>query len=222
MVQYFRGKPACDCLIEWLGWYERVLLWRGVIQVRIDVFQLIGGAAASAGTHLGGGAYDIAQRSTEAVLVARQMGAAAWARTPEQGFSLAHQHGILIGCPHNVGGGYQIEAYRAGFNGLGRGGRGGRDDGPRLPLIRTWSQGIEWAKAQQPKALPPRAIRTREQLKTDIAESTREIKRIKAARDVARGRGEDVTVYRAALAALREARARQRAARQALAKAPKR
>ena len=141
----FRGKKACPCLAKWLPVYERELLRRGVIKESIDIYQLIGGAAASAGTHASGGAFDIAQNSATALYVARQMGAdATWRRTPAQGFTL-HAHGVLRGCPHNSPAAYQIAAVDAGYNGLGRGGRGGKDDGPRPLSKRTWQQGIEWA-----------------------------------------------------------------------------
>lgn len=147
MTVMFRGKSACECLAAWLPVYEDVLLQRGVIQHNIDIYQLIGVAKASAGTHIPGGAYDVAQVSDEAILVAREMGAAAWHRRVAQGFDEDHQHGVLRGCPHNAGGRYQIGALDAGFNGLGHLGRGGPDDGPRTP-VRTWQQGIAWAREE--------------------------------------------------------------------------
>lgn len=142
----FRGKPTCECLAEWLPWFERVLLAKGIIRHSIDIYQLTGGAKASAGTHSEGGAFDLAQFSTPALRVARDMGADAdWYRTEAQGF-MRHSHGVLRGCPHNRPARYQIDAVDAGYNGLGRGGRGGRDDGPRPLSGRTWQQGIQWAK----------------------------------------------------------------------------
>lgn len=145
----FRGHTACPCLAAWLPVYEKELLRRGVIKKNIDIYQLIGGASASAGTHAKGGAFDILQSSTEAVYVARQMGAdATWRRTPAQGFSY-HAHGVLRGCPHNYPARYQIDAVDDGYNGLGKGGRGGKDDGYRPLSHRSWKQGIEWAKKQQ-------------------------------------------------------------------------
>lgn len=53
-----------------------------------------------------------------------------------------------MGCPHNSPARYQIDAYKAGFNGLGLNGRGGKDTGPRGITYRTWREGIAWAKAQ--------------------------------------------------------------------------
>lgn len=148
---YFRGKPACSCLLKWLPVYEAELKRRGVIKYNLDVYQLIGGASASAGTHSGGGAFDLGQTQPVAIAVARAMGAdATWVRRKSQGFDDDHLHGVLRGCPHNGPARYQIAAVDAGFNGLGAGGRGGRDDGPAR-YRRTWKQGIAWAKTQQPK-----------------------------------------------------------------------
>lgn len=146
----FRGLPACPCLAEWLPVFEAELLRRGVVKHSIDLAQLIGGAQASAGTHSQGGAFDIWQHDETTLWVARQMGAAAWARTKAQGFS-PHTHGVLNGCPHNAPARYQLTAYAEGYNGLGKGGRGGPDDGPRPGngRLRSWRDGIAWARSQQ-------------------------------------------------------------------------
>lgn len=146
----FRGYPACACLVEWLPVYERELQDRGVLDGPLRIYQLIGGAAASGGTHATGGAFDVTDLVGDVdVWVARQMGAdATWARTAAQGFT-PHLHGVLRGCPHNGPARYQIDAVDAGFNGLGSGGRGAPDDGPRPLSKRTWRQGIEWAKQQE-------------------------------------------------------------------------
>ena len=146
----FRGFPCCSCLAKWLPAYERELLRRGLIKHNLDVFQLTGRAGASAGTHAQGGAFDLAQFSAAQLRVARDMGAdATWHRRIGQGFDLDHAHGVLRGCPHNAPARYQIAAVDDGFNGLGAGGRGGRDDGPRPLSGRTWSEGIAWANAQR-------------------------------------------------------------------------
>ena len=144
----FRGKPACRCLVTWLPVYEALLLARGIIREQLDITQLIGKAKASAGTHAGGGAYDVLQHSDEALQLAREMGAAAWHRGAPA-FDVEHQHGVLNGCEHNRPARYQIDALRAGYNGLGAAGRGGKDDGPTYHRpLRTWRDGIEWALAQ--------------------------------------------------------------------------
>jgi hypothetical protein len=152
----FRGYPACACLIEWLPVFEAELKRRGVIKVSIDIAQLIGSAPQSAATHKPGGAFDIWQHDATTVKVAREMGAAAWARTRAQGFD-PHTHGVLNGCPHNSGGRYQIAALKAGRNGLGWMGLKGKDDGPAPRSLRTYKAGIAWAKTQgkpTPKPIP--------------------------------------------------------------------
>ena len=156
----FRGYEACACHIAWLPVYEAELKRRKQIVNSIDIYQLIGGAPQSGGTHLGGGAYDIHQISNIDVWVAREMGAAAWARPKgwDGKDGIPHQHGILKGCPHNTNGQYQIAALEAGYNGLGLNGHGAKDNGPRdMPIpLRTWQEGIKWAKAQQTP--PPPAL----------------------------------------------------------------
>ena len=154
----FRGKPACDCLAQWLPAYEAELQARGLLTGPLTIFQLIGGAAASAGTHSTGGAFDILDLPGEEDLwVARQMGAdATWSRRPPS-FTTPHIHGVLRGCPHNLPARYQIAAVDSGFNGLGAGGTGGPDDGPRPLSHRTWQQGLAWQREQAAR----RAKRTR-------------------------------------------------------------
>jgi hypothetical protein len=157
----FRGKPACSCLIEWLPVYEQMLLQEGIIKNSIDIYQLIGNAPASAGVHKYGGCYDIAQRVARAVWIARNMGAMGWPRDDDpndgQPDFEPHQHGVLKGCPHNINARYQIPAGEAGYNGLGKNGRGGRDDGPRTGVqfpLRTYKEGIAWAKSQLEDDMP--------------------------------------------------------------------
>src|SRR5690242_7465680 len=122
---YGKKWTSCVCLAEWLGWLEKVFLARGLIKSNIDVWQLTGGAAASAGTHSKGGAFDLLYQTTDAhVAVAREMGApASWRRTVAQGFTKVHMHGVLTGCPHNSPAAYQIAAQKAGYDGLGTNGR---------------------------------------------------------------------------------------------------
>lgn len=169
----FRGFPACECLAEWLPVFERRLLALGVIRHNIDIAQLIGGAKASAGTHSQGGAFDIWQHDPVTIATARQMGAdATWARTAAQGFS-PHAHGVLRGCPHNAPARYQISAVDAGFNGLGAGGRGGVDDGPRPLSRRTWREGIAWANQQEDNELTPEERADLAEIKATVAEVLR-------------------------------------------------
>lgn len=148
---YFRGRVACSCLRAWLPVFEAELKRVGIIKSSIDIAQLTGGASASGGTHSWGGAADIWQHDERTILIARHMGAAAWARTRAQGFD-PHCHLVLNGCPHNGPAVYQVTALKANRNGLGAGGFGGRDDGPRpknLPILRSYAAGIKWAKKRQ-------------------------------------------------------------------------
>lgn len=96
---------------------------------------------ASFGTHAGGGAIDIAAASLSGpqrdflVAAMRQVGFAAWLRTPAQGFPY-HVHGIAVGCLDlSSQAATQVQAYLAGRNGLAD---NGADDGPRDWVGVTW------------------------------------------------------------------------------------
>lgn len=151
----FRGKPACPCQVAWLPVFEVELQRRGLLTGSLTIYQLIGGAAASGGTHADGGASDLGISAEDAIRVARDMGAdATWYRPPnwDGAGGMAHTHSVLRGCPHNGPARYQIAAVDDGFNGLGAGGRGAVDPGPRPLSGRTWREGIKWAKEQQREA----------------------------------------------------------------------
>jgi peptidoglycan hydrolase-like protein with peptidoglycan-binding domain len=103
-----------------------------------------GGDPTSAGTHDGGGAVDInvdemdETTSTEAVEVLREVGFAAWYRTPSQGDWPAHIHAIAISDPDlSDAARQQAGDYYLGKNGLAN---EGPDDGPEVKPIRTWEQ----------------------------------------------------------------------------------
>jgi hypothetical protein len=146
----FRGRPACPCQAEWLPAFEHEAQRRGILAGPLPIAQLIGGAPASGGTHVAGGAADWSHVDG-LVWLARQMGAdATWFR-PElfrDGVRVwpEHDHSVLRGCAHNEPARYQIDAVDDGFDGLGAGGRGGPDDGPRPLSLRTWREGIAWAR----------------------------------------------------------------------------
>lgn len=147
---WFRGKPACPCLAQWLPVYEKMLLQAKVIKSNLDIYQLIGGAAASGGTHALGGCFDTAQTSAKAISIAREMGAATWYRPYnwDGRKGMAHTHGVLIGCPHNGPAAYQITAQRNGYNGLGYLGQAARDTGSPKTITRDWREGVTWATKQ--------------------------------------------------------------------------
>jgi hypothetical protein len=101
-----------------------------------------GGVGASAGTHDGGGVFDIRARDLSTadryrtVLVARQLGFAAWLRTPAQSDWPYHIHAVAIGCPDLApSAARQVTAYKNGRNGLAN---NGPDDGPRGYQDVTW------------------------------------------------------------------------------------
>lgn len=96
------------------------------------------GAQASAGTHDGAGVIDLrtwdlppSVSPQEAVLALRQAGLIAWYRTTAQGFE-PHIHAIDHGSTGlAASAAQQVEAWRAGRNGLAS---NGPDDGPRIPI----------------------------------------------------------------------------------------
>ncbi|NUR79085.1 MAG: hypothetical protein HOQ21_01370 [Dermatophilaceae bacterium] len=89
-----------------------------------------GGVAASAGTHDGGGAVDLAPYDWERkVLELRRTGFAAWHRPAIPGLWGEHIHAVLIGDRLlSAGAKAQVADYLAGRNGLAN---HGPDDGPR-------------------------------------------------------------------------------------------
>lgn len=101
-----------------------------------------GGVDASAGTHDGGGAMDISVSGmssttrTNFIKALRQVGFAAWYRTPAQGFAY-HVHAEAISDPDlSSGAQHQTGDYYLGMNGLA--GRGA-DDGPSVTKV-TWEE----------------------------------------------------------------------------------
>ncbi|MFI5610915.1 peptidoglycan-binding protein [Amycolatopsis sp. NPDC051903] len=103
-----------------------------------------GGVDASAGTHDGGGAFDVsvagmsAATRTSVAEALRQVGFAAWIRTPEQADWGYHIHAIAISDPDlSSGAQHQAGDYYLGLNGLA--GRG-PDDGPVVNPKLTWEE----------------------------------------------------------------------------------
>ena len=169
-VVKFRGFDACPCLAAWLPVYEAELQRRGILTGPLRIYQLIGGAVASGGTHATGGAADLLDLpGDEDWWVARQMGAdASWSR--RYGWDgrngMAHFHLVLTGCPHNGPARYQIAEVQADRNGLTN-----RlpDDGPRPLSGRTWRQGITWARAQEDDMQPEDFDKIRTIVREEIA-----------------------------------------------------
>ena len=97
-----------------------------------------GGVSASAGTHDGGGALDVSptDHPDKVVKQLREVGFAAWHRTPDQGPWNEHIHAIAIGDREMSSGAHnQVTAYYNGRNGLAN---NLPDDGPRLSPIPVW------------------------------------------------------------------------------------
>lgn len=137
----WRGGRVCQCVKDSVEMVvEPRMRAAGIIKNSIDIFQFCynsGGVAASAGTHDGGGALDVAQFSWAAQKIWRQAGWAFWHRRPIAGLWGAHGHGIVVGCPHaSWGAKNQVSSYRNGRNGLAN---NGSDDGPRVK-IKAWSE----------------------------------------------------------------------------------
>lgn len=81
-----------------------------------------GGVSASAGTHDGGGVVDIGDSSTALLKALRQVGFAAWIRTPSEGFAY-HIHAVAIGDKElSSSAKKQITAYYNGRDGLAKNG----------------------------------------------------------------------------------------------------
>ena len=105
-----------------------------------------GRVSASAGTHDGGGVVDlVAWDWPNKVRALRRNGFAAWHREPSQGPWPEHIHAVLIGNDKASGSAKrQVEAYRAGRNGLAS---NARDDGPRIPATEFHYRGVPGKKA---------------------------------------------------------------------------
>ena len=113
-------------------------------EFRVTQGSYTGNVSQSGGTHDGGGAVDISvlnpelstQERQDLLLVLRELGCAAWLRTPAQGDWPYHIHAIDSGATDASGQAKgQVQDYNAGKNGLAS---GGKDDGPQgspRPLV---------------------------------------------------------------------------------------
>lgn len=140
----YDGLPACTCLATWLPVFEKM------IGRKVDWWQLIGDAPASAGFHKYGGSADCPLLSENELRIARNMGGAAWNRWWSTGH---HAHIRLNGCTHNTVAQPQVTDLNEGRDGTGPlyDNAGTPDNGPRDGVhwpLRTWRQGIDWANQQ--------------------------------------------------------------------------
>ncbi|MET0492821.1 MAG: peptidoglycan-binding domain-containing protein [Actinoplanes sp.] len=125
---------------------DRTLAMLRAAQVRSGVTFVVeqgsyspGTDPTSAGTHDGGGALDLdaegltAAKRTAAVTALRQVGFAAWLRTPSQGDWPLHIHAVAISDTDlSAPAQKQVGAYYEGRNGLAN---NAADDGPRVPKV---------------------------------------------------------------------------------------
>lgn len=155
----WRGRRACQCVIDATADYERLARssLTGYIYQACYSF-----AAASAGTHGGGGALDTVPLTDRGLLISRTIGFWGNNRTRGQGFSMDHGHWVLFGCPHAPAGlRFQEAELRKGRNGLAN---RGRDTGPRPSKILTYRQ---W-KATQAAAVKKGYIRIGSTVQKDL------------------------------------------------------
>src|SRR5699024_9622007 len=95
-VVYFRGKPTCTCVRKWIPAFEAELRRRKLLTGNVYLYQLKGGAAASAGTHYRRGAIDRQRLTGAQRQVALDVAVAFWGRGPAQGMAIL-EHIVLIG-----------------------------------------------------------------------------------------------------------------------------
>lgn len=147
------GDPALACphMAQW--WPVFTALVKDRFDVSLEILQAAGSYSKSGATHVEGTSVDWRTwRFTLAVVngivaLAREMGArATWYRTKAQGFD-PHVH-MALDCPCRSGADYQTAAVDAGYNGLGKNGRGGKDTHPAPSTRRDYKAGIAWATKQ--------------------------------------------------------------------------
>ena len=147
------GDPALACphMAQW--WPVFTALVKQRFGASLEILQAAGSYSKSGATHVEGTSIDWRTwRFTPAVVngivaLAREMGArATWYRTKAQGFD-PHVH-MALDCPCRSGADYQTAAVDAGYNGLGKNGRGGKDTHPAPSTRRDYKAGIAWATKQ--------------------------------------------------------------------------
>lgn len=158
-TDYKGGRwTCCDCVFEWLTHAQKVAIKRGMLKQGFDVWQLTGGASASANTHTQGAAMDFLFQINDAwVKFFRDNGATGtWRRTVSQGFSRDHLHAVLRGCPHDAPCHYQLVEQKDGPPaGGGDGLTGTRPDYHADPVAYiTWQTAVERFKRELAPVTP--------------------------------------------------------------------
>nr|DAT51182.1 MAG TPA: signaling protein [Caudoviricetes sp.] len=145
----YRGRDAylAETPAKWWALWKQAVA-RDLPDIKLVIIQAAGNASASAGTHADGWAIDLqtwhlsGSQIERLVAHARRYGASGtWYRTSAQGFD-PHIHAALDPGSGYTNSSYQIAAVRDGYNGLGRGGRGGRDTHSAPARWITAAQGI--------------------------------------------------------------------------------
>ena len=148
------GKPAL--VRSELAHYVNITFTYVEFKTGVDLYKRIiqakGGAAASAGVHLDGAAFDFRvwglseSKINDVVYALRECGySASWYRDWEGN---EHIHaGANLGSL-KTGVKYQVDAVKAGYDGTGKGGRGAKDNHRRPSTWRTIQQGSQWAAEQ--------------------------------------------------------------------------
>lgn len=139
---------SCTCMSRWWPLLEDMCRKRGEPVPRVVQGSYRPATSYSARTHVGGGVVDLVTTGDWSALdtLMETMGAAAYERTPADGFS-RHSHVILTGCPHlDPSAQRQIAAWMDLRNGLVSN-RPDRDT-TRPPSWRTYAEGVEWARRQ--------------------------------------------------------------------------
>lgn len=138
---------AAEIPAKWYKLFKRVMA-RDYPGISVILVQAKGGAAASAGTHSDGWAFDFQDwhltsgQIETLVAVARKYGGVAWARYRSQGFEPHIHVACDSGGSSDTACQYQVVAAHAGYNGLGYRGRKASDNHPAPAKWVTCTQGI--------------------------------------------------------------------------------
>lgn len=149
----FPGRKTthgCRHMAVWLPLFSELCRLEGLVRSHLDVTQVAGDYEKSGGTHREGTAADVEQDAVRVSELAREAGApASWPRGESYGQPSMRRHSHLaLDCSCPSGADYQITAVKAGYNGLGTGGRGGKDYIRRPSVWRNYTTGVAWMRAR--------------------------------------------------------------------------
>lgn len=141
---------GCQHMAVWLPLFSELCRLEGLVRSHLDVTQVAGDYEKSGGTHEEGTAADVAQYTERVSELAREAGApASWPRGEAFGQpSMRYHSHLALDCSCPSGADYQITAVKAGYNGLGAGGRGGKDYIRRPSTWRNYTTGVAWMRAR--------------------------------------------------------------------------